>query len=138
MVPVLVYAFRTTGIAAEHVLALGTSLAAIVFSAAQSAYGHYRRGSASIEIIRRVAPRVVLGVLIVSAVAAETPSTRLLAFVGCFQFFAAALMVTDVSRLSALQIVARQNYTLNLCSVAFGGIAALAGIGGGTLFTPCF
>jgi uncharacterized membrane protein YfcA len=140
MVPVLVYAFRTAGIAAEHVvtLALGTSLAAIVFSAAQSAYGHYRRGSASIEILRRVAPWVILGVVIGSAVAAETPSTRLLVFVGCFQFFAAALMVTDVSRLTALQIVARQHYTLNLCSLAFGGVAALAGIGGGTLFTPYF
>jgi hypothetical protein len=44
--------------AAEHVvtLALGTSLAAIVFSAAQSAYGHYRRGSASIEIIAASLP----------------------------------------------------------------------------------
>src|SRR5258708_36402543 len=47
MVPVLVYAFTTAGIATQHVvtMALGTSMAAIVFSAAQSAYGHYRRGS---------------------------------------------------------------------------------------------
>jgi uncharacterized protein len=140
MVPVLVYAFKTAGVATEHVvtLALGTSLAAIVFSAAQSAYGHYQRGSASIEIIRRVVPWVVLGVVIGSAVAAETPSTSLLVFVGCFQLFAAALMVTDVSRLTALQVMAKREYALNLCSLAFGGVAALAGIGGGTLFTPYF
>jgi uncharacterized membrane protein YfcA len=140
MVPVLVYAFKTAGIATEHVvtLALGTSLAAIVFSAAQSAYGHYRRGSASIDVIRRVVPWVVFGVVMGSAVAAETPSTPLLVFVGCFQFFAAALMVTDVSRLAALQVVAKQDYALNICSLAFGSVAALAGIGGGTLFTPYF
>jgi uncharacterized membrane protein YfcA len=85
MVPVLVYAFTTTGIAPEHVvaMALGTSMAAIVFSAAQSAYGHYCKGSASIETIRKTAPWVIVGVVI-------------------------------------------------------GGIAALAGIGGGTLFTPYF
>jgi len=49
MVPVLVYAFSAAGVPAEHIvaLALGTSMAAIVVSAMQSAYGHYRRGSAS-------------------------------------------------------------------------------------------
>ena len=42
MVPVLVYAFKTMGMATDHVvtMALGTSMAAIVFSSAQSAYGH--------------------------------------------------------------------------------------------------
>jgi len=49
MVPVLVYAFSAAGVPPEHIvaLALGTSMAAIVVSAMQSAYGHYRRGSAS-------------------------------------------------------------------------------------------
>jgi uncharacterized protein len=140
MVPVLVYAFTTTGIAAQHVvaMALGTSMAAIVFSAAQSAYGHYRRGSTSTEMMRRAAPWVVVGVAFGSAVAAETPAIPLLIFVACFQFFAAALMVTDVSKLAVLQLVARRDFALNVFSLASGGIAALAGIGGGTLFTPYF
>jgi uncharacterized membrane protein YfcA len=140
MVPVLVYAFTTTGTATQQAvaMALGTSMAAIVFSAAQSAYGHYRRGSASTEMIRRAAPWVVVGVALGSAVAAETPATPLLTFVACFQFFAAALMVTDVSKSTALQMVARRSFALNIFSLAFGGIAALAGIGGGTLFTPYF
>jgi uncharacterized membrane protein YfcA len=140
MVPVLVLAFTMSGMAAEHVVAvaLGTSLAAIVFSAAQSAYGHYRRGSASIEVVRRVAPWVVVGVALGSAVAAETPSAMLLIFVGGFQLFAAALMLVDVSQLSALRVVAKRHLALGVCSLAFGCIAALAGIGGGTLFTPYF
>jgi uncharacterized membrane protein YfcA len=140
MVPVLVYAFKTAGIATQHTvaMALGTSMAAIVFSAAQSAYGHYRRGSTSIEMIRRAAPWVVVGVAAGSTVAAETPAIPLLTFVACFQFFAATLMVTDVSKLATLQTVARRSFALNVFSLAFGGIAALAGIGGGTLFTPYF
>jgi uncharacterized protein len=140
MVPVLVYAFKTAGIAPQHAvaMALGTSMAAIVFSAAQSAYGHYRRGSTSIEMTRRAAPWVVIGVAFGSAVATETPAISLLTFVACFQFFAAALMLTDVSKLATLQMVARQSFALNVFSLAFGGIAALAGIGGGTLFTPYF
>ena len=140
MVPVLVYAFTTTGIAPEHVvaMALGTSMAAIVFSAAQSAYGHYRKGSASIETIRKAAPWVVVGVVIGGVIASRTPALPLLIFVGGFQLFAAALMLTDVSKLATLQALARKNLALRLFSIAFGGIAALAGIGGGTLFTPYF
>jgi uncharacterized membrane protein YfcA len=140
MVPVLVYAFTTTGAGTQHAaaMALGTSMAAIVFSAAQSAYGHYRRGSTSHEMVCRATPWVVIGVAFGSAVAAEAPAIPLLIFVACFQFFAAALMMTDVSKLSALQMMARRGFALNAFSVAFGGIAAFAGIGGGTLFTPYF
>lgn len=56
----------------------------------------------------------------------------------CFQFFAAALMVSDVSKLGVLKLMARRDLAVNVVSLAFGGIAALAGIGGGTLFTPYF
>jgi uncharacterized protein len=113
MVPVLVYAFKATGMAADHVLtmALGTSMAAIVFSSAQSAYGHYCKGSASVEYIRRAAPWVVAGVLIGGAIAARTP---------------------------AHPPLTRGELALGFFSLVFGGVAAMVGIGGGTLFTPYF
>jgi uncharacterized membrane protein YfcA len=140
MVPVLVYAFTATGIATEHVvtMALGTSMAAIVFSSAQSAYGHYCKGSASIEKIRRAIPWVVVGVLIGGVIAARTPAHPLLIFVGGFQLFAAGLMLTDVSKLARLQSLARGALALGVFSLLFGGVAAMVGIGGGTLFTPYF
>jgi uncharacterized protein len=140
MVPALVYAFKSTGMAPDHVvtMALGTSMAAIVFSSAQSAYGHYCKGSASVEKIRRTVPWIVAGVLIGGAIAARTPAHPLLIFVGGFQLFAALLMLTDVSKLVTLQALARGALALGFFSLLFGGIAALAGIGGGTLFTPYF
>ena len=140
MVPVLVSVFTATGFATQHVVAmsLGTSLAAIVFSAAQSAYGHYKRGSASLDMVRRAAPWVVLGVVFGSVVATGTGRTPLLVFIGGFQLVAAALMIVNVSRLGMLQIVAQKETALRLCSMAFGAVAALAGTGGGTLFTPYF
>ncbi len=140
MVPVLVYAFSAAGVPTEHVvaLALGTSMAAIAASALQSAYGHYRRGSASTIAFKRAAPWVVLGVLVGSAFASGTSGRSLLLFVGTFQLVAAALMMADVSKLAGVQWVVRQGAALNVASVAFGGIAAMAGIGGSTLFTPYF
>jgi uncharacterized protein len=140
MVPVLVYAFKTTGMDTDHVvtMALGTSMAAIVFSSAQSAYGHYCKGSASVEKFRRAAPWVVAGVLIGGAIAARTPTHPLLVFVGGFQLCAAFLMVTDVSKLGTLQSLARGRLALGFFALVFGGVAAMVGIGGGTLFTPYF
>ena len=140
MVPVLLYAFGAAAVPAQHVvaLALGTSMAAIVVSATQSAYAHYRRGSASAIEFRRAAPWVMLGVLFGSAIASGTSSRSLLLFVGAFQLVAAALMIADVSKLAVVQLIARHGAALNVFSVAFGGIAAMAGIGGSTLFTPYF
>jgi uncharacterized protein len=138
IVPVLVYAFTAAGIASEHVaaMALGTSMAAIAFSAAQSAYCHYRRGNASAPTVRRAAPWAVAGVAIGSALAAGASTVPLLLFIGCFQFAAAVLMLADLSKYPVVQAIARPGAALNLCSLAFGGIAAMAGIAGGTLFTP--
>jgi len=138
MVPVLVYAFTAAGFAAQHVvaMALGTSMAAIVFSAAQSAYGHYRLGSASAPTVCRTAPWAIAGVTVGTVVAAGVSRVPLLIFVGCFQFVAAALMLSDVSKYTVVQALARQSVALRACAVAIGGVAAMAGIGGGTLFTP--
>jgi len=138
MVPMLVYVFTAAGIAAEHVvaMALGTSMAAIAFSAAQSAYVHFRRGSACVQTVCRAAPWAIAGVTLGTLVAAGISRAYLLIFVGCFQFIAAALMLTDVSRYAPVQTIARRGVTLSACSFAIGGIAAVAGIAGGTLFTP--
>ncbi len=140
MVPVLVYTFRTMGMAGDHVvtLALGTSMAAIVFSSAQSAYGHYCKGSASLEKIGSATPWVVSGVLIGGAIAVRIPAHPLLVFVGGFQLLAAVLMLTDVSKLVTLQAMARGGIALGFFSLVFGGVAAMVGIGGGTLFIPYF
>jgi len=140
MVPVLVYAFKATSLAPDHVvaMALGTSMAAIVFSSAQSAYGHYRKGSASVATIRLAAPWVVAGVLIGGAIAVRTPAHPLLIFVGGFQLFAALLMLSDVSKLVALRSMASKRIALGFFSLFIGGVAAMVGIGGGTLFTPYF
>ncbi|MFZ3352235.1 MAG: sulfite exporter TauE/SafE family protein [Xanthobacteraceae bacterium] len=140
MVPILVYAFKTTGMVSDHILAmaLGTSMAAIVFSSAQSAYGHYYKGSASLEKIRLAAPWVVAGVLIGGSIAVRIPAHPLLVFVGGFQLLAALLMLTDVSKLVTLQSLARGGVALGFFSLFFGGVAAMVGIGGGTLFIPYF
>jgi uncharacterized protein len=140
MVPVLLYAFSAAGVPAQYTvaLALGTSMAAIVVSAMQSAYAHYQRGSASAIEFKRAAPWVMIGVLLGSVLASGTSGHALLLFVGAFQLVAAALMIADVSKLGVVRLIARRGAALNVFSVAFGGIAAMAGIGGSTLFTPYF
>jgi uncharacterized membrane protein YfcA len=76
--------------------------------------------------------------LLGSVVASGTSGQALLLFVGAFQLVAAALMIADVSKLGVVRMIARHGAALNIFSVACGGIAAMAGIGGSTLFTPYF
>jgi uncharacterized membrane protein YfcA len=47
-------------------------------------------------------------------------------------------MVTDVSKLVTLQSLAKGGLALGFFALVFGSIAAMVGIGGGTLFTPYF
>ena len=127
MVPVLVYVFNATGMPPDHIvaMALGTSMAAIVFSSAQSASGHYRKGSASIETIRLATPWVIAGVLIGGAIAVRTPAHPLLIFVGGFQLFAALLMLSDVSQLVALRSMRSKGIALGFFSLFIGGTLSL-------------
>lgn len=140
MVPALVYAFDIVGVETRHavLLALGTSMAAIVFSTAQSAYTHLRRGTACGVTAHRVAPWAVIGVLVGSMLAGQVSRSGLLTFVAGFQFVAALLLLADIQRYAVVRKLARGDVALDGFSVAFGGIAAMAGIAGGTLFTPYF
>lgn len=138
MVPVLLYAFSSHGLPREHLVALavGTSMAAIVVAAAQSARGHWRRGGVDLATLRQATPWVVLGVLAGATLASSASGRLLLLSVGAFQLLSAGLMMFDAARLGAVQAFATRPGALRTASVVFGAIAATAGIGGGTLFTP--
>jgi len=58
LVPLLVFAFASQGVPYESImhLALGTSMASIVFTAFSSFMSHHRRGAVRWDIVRRMFP----------------------------------------------------------------------------------
>jgi uncharacterized protein len=79
IVPLLVFCFTRQGIPDAMImhLALGTSLASIVFTAVSSFLAHHKRGAVRWDVVRKILIGIVIGTFIGSTIAAHL-STRFL------------------------------------------------------------
>ena len=136
IVPALSSVFEAQGLPKESIihLALGTSLASIVFTSLSSTRAHHLRGSVDFSLVRRITPGILIGTFLGGA-AAATLSTPWLKAV-----FAIFLITVVVQLFSGIR--PRPTRTLpgawGLTSVglAIGGVSGLVGIGGGSLSVP--
>ena len=76
--------------AALH-LALGTSMASIIFTAAASLRTHHEHGAVRWDIFRRITPGILLGTAFGAAIASRVPSRPLGVFFAAFVFNVAVL-----------------------------------------------
>jgi uncharacterized membrane protein YfcA len=79
MVPLLVWTFTSHGLPTEHVvhLALGTGLAAMVFTSISSMRAHHARGAVDWPIARAMAPGMLAGSFIAALIAGLIPTRPL-------------------------------------------------------------
>jgi hypothetical protein len=123
--------------AAMHV-ALASSLASIVLTAAASARAHHRRGSVSWPTVLWLVPGMLLGGWLGSGVAVALEDRVLRWCVALYCGVVALQMLrgkTAACGGSAVEVVPRgPGYTL--AGIGIGGISAIVGIGGGSLTVP--
>lgn len=138
LVPVLASVFTWLALAPAHTmqLALGTSLATIIATAASSTRAHQRRGSVRWDLFRRLAPGIVIGSWLGAGIADAARSEDLkIAFglaecaLGLYMWFKPPVPVSAGQRLPG-------PWGLTAVGGGIGTISALAGIGGGTLTVP--
>lgn len=136
MVPALVFISHRMGFA-EHLvlhLALGTSLATVVFNSISSIRSHHKRGAVLWPVFRKLAPGLLLGTLLGSLVAQYFKSIWLQGFFGIFA------MLVAVQMLLAWQAHGRfglpGSLGLGLTGGFIGLISAWVGIGGGSMTVP--
>ncbi|WP_028451595.1 sulfite exporter TauE/SafE family protein [Chitinilyticum aquatile] len=136
IVPGLLLVFPLVGVPAvqaQHV-ALGTSLASIVFTGMASAYAHHRRGAVNWAAVRRLVPGILLGTVL-GALIAGRMSGLLLQWI--FVVFMYAMAVQILLDLKPAPGNALPGYGGN---GAVGGIIGVLsswiGIGGGSLTVP--
>lgn len=137
IVPVLYHLFTLLGVDPEvrmHV-AVGTSLATIIPTSIISARAHRKRGSLDRQLLRRLIPSVLVGV-VVGAVASQWLSGQVLTTV----FAVIALLVAANMGLRKEALLVRDELPgavgTSLIGSGIGGISTLMGIGGGTLSVP--
>ena len=136
IVPMLEFCFTRQGFADENImhLALGTSLASIVFTSVSSFMAHHRRGAVDWTIVRRITVGIVLGTFLGTFIASRMSTAFLKGFFCLFLYFVATNMLLGKKPKAGRELpgVAGMNGMGGL----IGMVSSFVGIGGGTLSVP--
>lgn len=136
LVPVLMFLFDLQHFPAEHVmlLALGTSMAAILFTSLASLRAHHRHGAVVWRVVRNITPGILLGTGIGASLAAYIPTRGLAIFFTLFVYTVAAQILFDFRPHAARQLPGAAGMTL--AGMLTGCLSSLVSIGGGSIVVP--
>lgn len=136
MVPVLALMFAAQAFPAEHLmhLALGTSMAAIVFTSISSLRAHHAHGAVQWPIVRSIAPGILLGTFLGAQLASIIPTRPLAIFFTVFMSYVAFQMLANIKPKPSRQLPGALG--MFLVGNGIGAVSALVAIGGGSLSVP--
>lgn len=137
IVPVLYHVFTALGLdpAIKMHLAVGTSLATIIPTSILSARAHHRRGAVDLDLLRRWAAAVALGVVAGTAIAGLVKGTVLTSVFAAVALAVAANMAFRRDGSAVADGLPTLPVQWGLAAL-IGGFSAVMGIGGGTLSVP--
>jgi uncharacterized membrane protein YfcA len=136
MVPILTMLFAAQGLPQEHVLhlALGTSMATIVFASVSSLRAHHRHGAVLWPVVKSISPGIVVGTLLGAQLAARLPTKPLAIFFAAFMAYVSLQMIANVKPKPSRGLPGMGG--MFATGTGIGGISALVAIGGGSLSVP--
>ncbi|MDH4217065.1 MAG: sulfite exporter TauE/SafE family protein, partial [Gallionella sp.] len=136
LVPVLLLLFDAQHFSAENVmhLALGTSMATILFTSLASMRKHHQHGAVIWRVVLGIAPGILIGAALGALFAASMPTRGLGIFFVLFVYFAAVQILLDMRPHASRQLPGAAGMTL--AGVFTGWISSLVSIGGGTIVVP--
>ena len=136
IVPVLSVLFAWQHMPAEHLMqmALGTSLASIMFTSLSSMRAHHRHGAVRWGVVKAIAPGIVAGTLAGSYLASILTTGFLKGFFVCFLYYVSVQMFLNFKPKPSREMPAAAG--MFGAGGFIGFISALVGIGGGTLSVP--
>ena len=136
IVPALILMLHAQALGAgiEPQLALGTSLASILFTSLSSVRAHHRHGAVDWPLVRRIAPGIVVGTFAGALLAAHVSAWALKVFFVAFLFYAAVQMWLDFRPAPHRGLPGRVG--TSAAGGIIGAVSSWVGIGGGTLSVP--
>lgn len=136
IVPVLVYSFTLHGFAPEILthLAIGTSLATIIFTSYNSILAHHRLGAVRWRLVLWMTVGIVVGAGLGSLTAESIQGPVLQKIIGVFAIVMAVQMSFDLMPVSKGAMPGKPGLTI--AGVVIGWASAIFGIGGGSLTVP--
>jgi uncharacterized membrane protein YfcA len=136
IVPVLIFSFGLQGVSgdiAAH-LAVGTSLATIVFTSISSIRSHHRHGSVCWGIFRPMTAGIVPGAVLGAWTASMLSGDTLELVIGVFVILVALEMLFGANPKPGRDVSG--SVGLGSAGAGIGWASAIFGIGGGTLTVP--
>lgn len=136
LVPVLVILFKIQQFPTAYImhLALGTSMATILFTSFASMRKHHQHGAVNWALVRTITPGIWFGTAL-GALCATLVSTRgLEMFFSLFVYLIALQILLDVRSQASRQLPGRAGITL--MGTFTGWISSLVSIGGGAIMVP--
>lgn len=136
IVPVLVYLFSQQGMHSDVLvhMAVGTSLATIVFTSISSVHAHHRHGAVLWPVFWRLSTGIVVGALLGAAIADWMSSLMLRRFFAVFEWLVAAQLLSGFKPKASRSLPG--NASLFGVGNIIGAISSIVGIGGGTMTVP--
>jgi uncharacterized membrane protein YfcA len=136
IVPMLVFCFTRQGLPHEAMmhLALGTSLASIVFTSVSSFWAHHKRGAVYWIAVLRIVPGILAGTALGTFLAARMSTGNLKGFFAVFLCFVAVQMLADRKPRPSRELPGWCG--TSAVGTVIGIVSSLAGIGGGIMSVP--
>jgi len=136
LVPVLIFLFDSQLFPAEHLmhLALGTSMAAILFTSLASLRAHHQHGAVNWRVVRNITPGILIGTGFGALLAAYIPTRGLAIFFALFVYVVAAQITLGVRPRASRQLPGAAGMTLT--GAITGCLGSLVSIGGGSIVVP--
>jgi uncharacterized membrane protein YfcA len=136
IVPILAMIYTSQGAADSIImhLAIGTSLATIVFTSISSVWAHHQRGAVRWEDFYHLTPGIIIGAWLGAGIADSLPTAGLRVFFGLFELFVAIQMSVALKPKPHRTLPARPGM-FGVGNV-IGGVSSIVGIGGGTMTVP--
>lgn len=136
IVPVLAWVFEHASPESGHVLhlALGTSLASILFTSVSSIRGHHGRGAVDWRVLQTITPGILAGTFAGAALAGHISSVGLKWFFVAFATVVGLQMFANVKPRAARQLPGRAGMFFS--GGVIGMVSSFVGIGGGSLSVP--
>ena len=136
IVPMVVFTLTWQGVPDQHLmhLALGTSLASIIFTSVSSFYAHHKRGAVHWEVVRRIVLGILTGTFFGACLAAQMSTNLQKGLFVAFLFYMGFQMLTNKKPKPTRSLPG----PLGMFGAGngIGAVSALVGIGGGSMSVP--
>ena len=136
LVPLMVFVFTAQGFENERILhlAIGTSLASIVFTSISSIRAHHARGAVLWPVFKNSALFLIVGTLLGSLFADSLDPKILASLFMVFAFYSAAQLILNIKPKSTRNLPSRIG--LGVGASLVGVLSSLVGVGGGVITIP--